>query len=157
MKFIVTLVYTFSYLFCSSQNTESDLKYLIDSAIDLNIQSCMKDSGNSIYKNILINDGLLLMNENEFPYQYLSNNYGIAITAFCGKCPESEKFIKKGMIVWKILSVLRKNQLIITVARFTTQLDGKYLFSYGSSTRTTFEYSCRVGKWKQIKFTIIRH
>ena len=75
-----------------SQSSDNDYKRLIDSAISLKIKNILEFSHSIEQKNTLLND-IYLIDENELPYSYSSENYGILFKKISIKNPESNFFI----------------------------------------------------------------
>ena len=135
-----------------SQSSDNDYKRLIDSAISLKIKNILELSNSIEQKNTLLND-IYLIDENELPYSYSSENYGILLKTISIKNPESKQILKKGITAWKFFPELKNNKLVVTIILFRISYKNKLVqYSKGPGTQVIFEYSCGEKKWLQIDF-----
>lgn len=111
---------------------------MIDSAIILQ-QSRSYSSGDRV---------IHLIDQNDNPYILISDKDQQKFKSIAVYSKENRKLIKKGIRAWKVLPVLSKNKLIVTIIDFyITYKNKNYNFANGGGAKVVFEYSCDRDEW----------
>lgn len=140
MKYRLTLLFLGLVVFSYSQDKIDDYKKMIDSAIIIK-----KNISNNAWRKKYY----LINSDNA---KYITNKrqaifFNDPINIYDKK---NRKLLKKGIYVWKIVTELVNNQLIVNIIDFRVfYKNNNYEFiNNGSGSTLIFEYSCQYGRWK---------
>lgn len=134
------MILFYSFISCASlaQSGVNEYKKMIDSAI--------------IMQPAQLEGNVYLIDQNNQPYILESDKSEQKFKSISIEAKENRKLIKRGIRVWKILPVLVKNQLLITIVDFYVSYRRKnYSFLNGGGAKIKFEYSCEENQWVLIE------
>ncbi len=130
------MILFYSFISCASlgQSGVNEYKKMIDSAI--------------IMQPAQLEGNVYLIDQNNQPYILESDKSEQKFKSISIEAKENRKLIKRGIRIWKILPVLNKNQLMITIVDFYVSYRRKnYNFLNGGGANIKFEYSCEEKQW----------
>jgi hypothetical protein len=124
---------------------------MVDSAINIKyVQVISTDKNGSLDSYF---DDLYLINEQNQPLDYVSVSNNLKLRQMNIYDKGNRKILKKGINVWKVLTILNKNMLEVKVIDFRiTYKNNGYHFSNGGGAIAIFEFSCDEGRWKLNSF-----
>lgn len=139
MKNILLIILIFISYISFGQGKIDEYKKMIDSAIIIQNSLTSSSPGDRI---------IHLVDQNDNPYILMIDKDQQKFKSIAVYSKENRKLIKKGIRAWKVLPVLSKNKLIVTIIDFyITYKNKNYNFANGGGAKVVFEYSCSQNKW----------
>ena len=138
MKKLITAFFLNLFILSSyGQSKKDDLKKMIDSSITyMDVYHNADSLKNNIY----------LLNENNEPYIYESSDAKFKYFDIYEN--KNKSLLKKGIDVWKIISILDGNKCIIKIIDFKVKYSNNtYNFINRGGGTVKFEYVCDKNDW----------
>ena len=145
MKIIIFCIGYFLINNCLySQEITNDFKTLIDSAIHIKCSQIL--AADNVDKEYL--KKIYIVNENGQSMMLSKGNKLNTLNIYDRK---NKHILKKGLHIWKVVTILEKNKFIINIIDFqVTYKRNNYDFANGGGTKIIFEFSCDENNWKLI-------